>query len=217
MVDFSSRINRQRSELRRLFEKKGKTTGKEGEWKLLFRPSPDEEYTFEEGRVLINGMDLQSILETDPIDVELFDSLIKAIDLYRREVWSRYGTQYRDFNAKTQGLLERASTKLGNTYEEMSGGIRVRYASGRLWVNDIDPKMVLQMFLSNPTQDRRSYLKSIQTKLVLILEGKAGRAVSNGVFDEAKRVILQIATALENTAAHTHPPLLPAFGNLGST
>ncbi|MBI4224494.1 MAG: hypothetical protein HY609_06125, partial [Deltaproteobacteria bacterium] len=148
---------------------------------------------------------------------ELLVGLTGAIDEYRRFVWTNHGTQLRDFNALTQGILEKSMNKLGFAYEEMTGGIRVAYNKGRLWINDIDPKVVLALFLSNPTLERRQYLKSIQTKLALILEGRAGNGHSHGILEEAKRLFVQISKAFENTPAANPPPLLAAAYDMGSS
>lgn len=179
------------------------------EARLFFRRSPNEDYTFENGRVLINGMDVLSLIEGDDIDIELLVNLIGAIDEYRREVWDRYGTKHKSFNEQTQGILERALHKLSASYEGMTGGVRVRLIGGRLWINDIDPRVVLTLFLSNPTEERRRYLQSISTKLALILEGKIGNDYSHAVVEEAKGLFVQITKAFENTEASV-PPLLLA-------
>lgn len=184
-------------------------------YRLSYKRSSQEEYTFENGRIHLNGVDVASLVDGNPVDVGLMAGLATAIDEYRRTVWSQYGTDKRDFNGQTQSVLEKLLNKLTHAYEEMTGGLRVQLHGGRLWINDIDPKVVLALFLSNPTEDRRGYLSSIQTKLALILEGKVGKSHSNGVMEEARRVYHQIHTALENTSsAHTHP-LLAAVGDLG--
>lgn len=219
MVDFP-RIRHSKIRLRELFSNRTDKTGThqtpQGDFKLTFRRSPQEEYTYEEGRIFINGMDVISLLEEERADVELLVGLAGAIDAYRRHVWSSYGTQIRDFNALTQGILEKTMGKLGTAYETMTGGIRVSYNKGRLWINDIDPKVVLNLFLSNPTLERRQYLKSIQTKLGLILEGRVGMAHSHGVLEEAKRLFVQIRQAFENTPSVGLPLLLSAGPSVGA-
>ncbi|MDO8494882.1 MAG: hypothetical protein Q7S68_06045 [Deltaproteobacteria bacterium] len=211
----TGRIRRQTTRLRNLFKEKSRGAESAAEGRLLVRASENEEFTFENGLLLLNGMELLSLVDEDAVDVELLDSLMSGVSHYRREVWSRYGTQYRDFNAATQVFLEKGSKKLGNCYEEMSGGLRVRLSNGRLWINEIDPKVVLQLFLSNPSPERRQYLKSILRKLTLILEGKAASSKSHDVCQESKRLTIQIEKALEHTAADSSPPLLVAFAPLG--
>lgn len=184
--------------------------------RLEYRPSSYEEYSFESGRVMLNGMDVLALIDGAKADVELLSCLAGAIDEYRRIVWDRYGTQFRNFNAQTQGILERLLNKMNQTYEEMSGGIRIQCQGGRVWINDIDPKVVLTLFLSNPNEERRSYLKSIQIKLNLILEGKAGKSTSHGVLEEIKRLHLTISAALQNAADPHTTPLLAAIHHLSS-
>lgn len=202
------RIHRQAIRLKKLFGEKTGFHLPEEELRLFYKRSHNEEYTFENGRVCINGMDVRSLLENEEVEVELLANLMGAIDEYRKTVWSKYGTRRPDFNGETQALLEKGMNKLGSTYEEMSGGIKVRLNGGRLWINDIDPKMVLTLFLSNPTEERRRYLKSIHTRLALILEGKIGNGYSHGILEETRRIFVQIAKAFENTASGSPYPLL---------
>lgn len=208
------RIDRQPIRLKKLFGEKADSQTPEGAGRLQYKRSPNEEYTFENGRVLINGMDVLSMIDGDTVDIELLVKLVGAVDDYRRRVWSEYGTSHRDFNAMTQGLLEKSMNKLGHSYEVMTGGIRVHFNGGRLWINDIDPKVVLALFLSNPTEDRGRYLQSIQMKLALILEGKAGNGHSHVVMEEAKRLFIQVAKAFESAQAFGAPPLLTAFNSM---
>lgn len=207
MVDFP-KIRRQTIRLKRLFKEKAGSYTPEGLGRLLFRRSPKEEYSFEQGRLLLNGIDLLSLIDDSEIDCELLINLVGAVDEYRRHVWSEYGTRQKDFNALTQGFLEKGMNKLGQTYEAVSGGIRIHFNQGRLWINDIDPKVVLALFLSNPTEERRKYLQSVQTKLALILEGRVGKSHSHGVLEEAKRIFVQIGKAMENTPSASCTPLL---------
>lgn len=215
------RIRRERVRLKEILKDRAGSSSPEdiGQYRLLFRRSPDEELTFDEGRIKLNEKDVMEWVEEAAdgkrIDVALCSGLLGVVDEYRRHVWSKYGTDNRDFNAQAQGLLEGLMTRLGSAYDQMSGGIRVQLFGGKLWINDIDPKVVLVLFLSNPTQERRRYLESIQTKLALILEGKAGKSSSHGVMEEAKRIYHQIFEALENESASRPPLLLAAVNDLG--
>lgn len=209
------RIGRDPIRLKKLFGEKADSQTPEGASRLLYKRSPNEEYTFENGRLLLNGMDLLSMIDGENVDIELLVKLVGAVDDYRRTVWSEYGTSHRDFNAMTQGILEKSMNKLGHSYEVMTGGIRVHFNGDRLWINDIDPKVVLALFLSNPTEERGRYLQSIQMKLALILEGKAGNGHSHVVMEEAKRLFVQVSKAFENAQAARTPPLLANFNPVG--
>src|SRR3989338_1166315 len=85
--------------------------------RLEYRPSSYEEYSFESGRVMLNGMDVLSLIDGPGIDVELMACLAGAVDEYRRIVWDRYGTTFRNFNAQTQGILEKLLNKMNQAYE----------------------------------------------------------------------------------------------------
>lgn len=199
--------------LRKILKEQGGSAEAAAPHNLSYRPSPHEEYTFENGRIFLNGMDLLAMVDGNGMDVELMACLTGALDEYRRAVWDRFGTNFKPFNATTQGLLEKLFGKLGSAYDSMTGGIRVQFQGGRLWINDIDPKVVLALFLSNPTDERRRYLKGMQTKLALILEGKAAKSSTHAVLEEAQRIFVQIVKSLENTAPAHSTPLLAAVND----
>lgn len=183
--------------------------------RLLFQRGPDEEWSFDEGKICLNGEDIEVLMQEEGDDVSFLIALGGGIDDYRQDVWFRYGSDRRDFNGKTQGLLDQILHRLNTSYEAMTGGLKISLQGGRLWLNDIDPRVVLGLFLSNPNEERRGYLKSIQTKLALILQGKAGKSMGHGVMEEAKRLFVQIDKALENSKAASSPPLLAAVNHLG--
>jgi len=196
--------------LRKLFGERTESSPSGAEvYRLPFRRAPNEDYSFENGKILLNGADVAGMIDSPEPDIAFLVGLSAGIEEYRNTVWIRYGTDKRDFNGQAQGLLEKLLGKLNHVYEETMGGIKVQLQGGKLWINDIDPKVVLALFLSNPTEDRRRYLESIQAKVGLILQGKAGKPHSNGVVQEAQRIFHQIDTALQNQAPHSRP-LLPA-------
>lgn len=202
--------------LRKIFkEKTGRESSKANDTKCLrFKRTDYEDYTFEEGKILLNGHDVEELVDKSGTDVRLWDNLASTVDAYRKHVWTEYGAEQRDFNGKAQALLEKLLNKLTHTYDTMSGGLRVQLHGTRLWINDIDPKVVLNLFLSNPCEERRRYLESIQTKLALILAGKVGKSCSHGVLEEATRVYQQIHQALENSPSARSIPLLAAVSGL---
>lgn len=201
---------------RKIFGGKAESSPSDSEvYHLPFRRSPKEEYRFENGKILLNGTDVSGMINGTETDISFLVGLSAGIEEYRNTVWIRYGTDKRDFNGQAQGLLEKLLGKLGHFYEETTGGLKVQLQGGRLWINDIDPKVVLALFLSNPNDDRRRYLESIQAKVGLILQGKAGKSHSDGVVQEAKRIFHQIETALQNQASPSHPPLLAGIHPLG--
>ncbi|MDO8527540.1 MAG: hypothetical protein Q7T03_07635 [Deltaproteobacteria bacterium] len=211
------RIRQNTIRLKKLFrgEKATEAEGQEESLCLPYRRSNDEEYTFKDGHILLNGTDLEGLIDDPEKDIGFWIGLSSALDEYRRTVWSRYGVQHRGFNGKMQSLLDKLLNKLTHAYEEMTGGIRVLMQGGRLWINDIDPKVVLALFMSNPTEERRLYLESIRNKLALILAGKVGKSSNHAIVEEARRIHFQIQGALENQPSHSSVPLLPAVGDLG--
>ncbi len=180
-------------------------------YRLPFKRTPYEEYTLDDGQICLNGIQVSSLIDTHETDIPLWTGLVAGVQEYRNAVWLRYGTNKPHFNAQAQGLLEKLLNKLTHVYEEMTGGIKVQLQGDKLWINDIDPKVVLNLFLSNPNEERRRYLTSIQTKLGLILAGKTLKSPPDGVLQVAKRMYHQIETALQDHPS-SHPVRLLADG-----
>lgn len=201
--------------LKKISREKGSRAERAIPHNLRHQPSKQEEYTFEEGRILLNGMDVLSMIDSEAMDIELLACLSGAIQEYRGAVWENYGTSFKKFNAQTQAILEKLLGKLNTAYEQVHGGLRIHLQGGRLWINDIDPKVVLALFLSNPTEERRRYLNGIFTKLGLILEGKVGKSLSHGILAEAKRVYIQMQQAMDNSPSSHPTPLLAVVNNMG--
>ena len=201
--------------LKKLFkDRTGSSESHSDVHRLGYKRSPQEEYTFENGRILLNGTDVLHLIDGSGLEIALWAGLASAIDEYRKQVWLHYGVEWPDFNGQTQAILDKLLNKLAHAYEETTGGIRVQLHGDRLWINDIDPKVVLALFLSNPTEERRRYLESIQTKLALILEGKVGTSHSNGILEETRKLFRQVRQVLENTPSSYSPPLLAVVGHL---
>ena len=149
-MSFTQRIQRNTIRLKEIF--KGKTDDSQSEYArrlVLFRRNNDEAYTFEEGHILLNGeSDILAMVDDPTVNTEWLVNMASAVYEYRRTAWSVYGTENRNFNGQTQAILEKILGRLSTNYEEMSAGIKVQLHGKTLWLNDIDPNVVLSSFLT---------------------------------------------------------------------
>lgn len=174
----------------------------------IYKRSAFEEYRFDGSQILLNEMPLQRLLEGDKVEIQLWAGLASALEEFRRKVYAD-NAETPDFNAQVQVLLDVIMGKMTHAYEEVTGGVRVARTEGRFWVNNIDPRAVLTLFLSNPTEKRRQYLEGVLAKLVLILEGKVGRSHAHGIMAQVRALHQDIQDALYNSQS-SHPLLLSA-------
>ena len=211
-MSFTDRIRSNPIRIDRLF--RGGSEGVASISPRVYQRSPGERYTFENGQIRLNGIPLSNLIagETgeDRPDISLLAGLASAIDEYRKEVWKKEGKHYADFNGVAQGLLDLIGGRMLHVYEEVTGGVRLQMANGRLWINRIDPRAVLTLFLANPTEERQKYLKGFLYKLDLILAGKIGNPRSRGIFSAAHQLREDILQALDLHAAPVRRPLLAA-------
>ena len=211
-MSFTDRIRSNPIRIDRLF--RGGSEGVASISPRVYQRSPGERYTFENGQIRLNGIPLSNLIAgeagEDRPDISLLAGLASAIDEYRKEVWKKEGKHYAAFNGAAQGLLDLIGGRMLHVYEEVTGGVRLQMANGRLWINRIDPRAVLTLFLANPTEERQKYLKSFLYKLDLILAGKIGNPRSRGIFSAAQQLREDILQALDLHAAPIHRPLLAA-------
>ncbi len=208
-MSWTSKIGFNSTRLGRLFKGDTKSVA-EPVTPYVYRRSPMEEYTFDGGSILLNQVPVQNLLEGNETEIQLWSGLAGALEEFRRKVYEQ-NAETSEFKGQVQALLDIIMGKMMHAYEEITGGVRVSNQGGRFWVNNIDPRAVLTLFLSNPTEKRRCYLEGVLHKLALILEGKAGRKNSHGILAQARALYQDIHDALQRTS-HSHPFLLSAGG-----
>jgi len=205
-MSMTSKINFRSSRIRGLF--KGDLSSTISANPHVYRRSAFEEYQFNGSEILLNGVPVQQLLKGDEIEVQLWAGLAAALEEFRRKVREE-NAETSDFNGQVEALLNIIMGKMTRAYDEVTGGVRVQTADGRFWVNNIDPRAVLTLYLSNPTEKRRCYLEGVLKKLGLILEGKVGRSQAHGILAQARALYRDIYEALCH-AAPSRPLLLTA-------
>lgn len=207
-MSFTDRIRHNSIRIGQIFKEKT-GSGEASHNPRVYQRSPGERYTFD-GEIRLNGMPVAALLAGDDTNIALWAGLASAIDEYRKEVWEHDSKQYSEFNGQAQGLLDLIGGKMLKVYESVTGGIRWHLSGGHLWINNINPRAVLVLFLSHPTDDRRRFLRSYLYKLDLILSGKVGNAKSYAALDQARQLREEIADALGAHAASGGVRLLSA-------
>lgn len=208
-MSLASKIRFNSGRIGRLFKGESKSVS-ETTPPYIYRRSAMEEYTFDGGAVLLNQVPVRDLLEGHETEIQLWAGLAQALEEFRRKVYEQHA-ETSEFLGQVQSLLDTIMGKMTHAYEEITGGVRVSNMDGRFWVNNIDPRAVLTLFLSHPSDKRRCYLEGVLHKLALILEGKAGRKNSHGILAQVRALYQDIHDALQRTSDSNH--LLLSAGN----
>ena len=97
---------------------KGKRTHKILDDSLRFKPSKDEEWTYEENDILYNGESANEIINENYHEASELLNLSAGLNEYRNFVWDNNGKSNTSFNGRVGILLGKVSSRLSSIYEE---------------------------------------------------------------------------------------------------
>ncbi len=177
--------------------------------RLSYKPSPDEEWSFEEdGRVHVNGVDIEEMIEEERDDVKFLCGTSNGLDKYQHFVWSKGGRGQADFNAKVRSLQDKVHGRLNTIYDDLTGGVRFELHDGEFWINNINVRKTIILFYHHPTEAARRYLMTLRDKLDLILSSRRTNKRYDGVQEYASALFKDINLALEYIPADAPPRLV---------
>lgn len=197
----------------------GRTDGKRSEkaresdlpldHQLTFNPQPGEQWSYRDGHVFINEIDVNELVNKNGNDVSLLSGLSFSLDEYRTFVWGRGGHSHAKFNGAISALQGKIIGRLGSMYEGLTGGIHYEYDDTVFWLNNVNVHAVLALYRVKPTIKARAYLKGLRDKLFLIIARKQSSPRSDGIYAVVKGLICDIEEALD-VHSPTDTPLLVA-------
>ena len=149
-----------------------------------FSPEPQEHWTFEDSRIVLNGEDASELIDHHRDDIGFLSGFSGGLELYRRHVGEGSGEQRGKFFGVVQGLQEKIHRRLTGIYETLTSGVHVELSSGQLWINNIDVRAVMSLYRLRPTQKARVFLRGVRHKLALILGRGTDRHALEQTLDE---------------------------------
>lgn len=177
---------------------------------LTFQPEPDEKWTFEEGRkICINGEDVAEAVRTGNNDVRLLVGVSHGLSAYQQHVWGRGGKGNADFNGTVAALQSTIVGRMSNLYDGLTGGVHFEAVGEDFWVNNVNIRSVLHLYLQRPTDAGRRYLEGLREKLALILSRRQSSTRYDAVHGQAERLYQEVSMVLE-CAPPPGPPRLCA-------
>ncbi|MBT3181334.1 MAG: hypothetical protein HN337_02360 [Deltaproteobacteria bacterium] len=176
---------------------------------LTYKPSPDEQWSYEEdGRVHVNGVDIEEMVEEERNDVKFLCGVSHGLDKYQHFVWSKGGKGECDFNAKVRSIQDKVHGRLNTIYDDLTGGVRFELQNGEFWINNINVRKTIVLFYHHPTEAARRYLMTLRDKLDLILSSRHASKRYDGVHEYASALFKDINLALEYIPTDAPPRLV---------
>ncbi len=168
-----------------------------------------EKWTFENNRILVDDEDVGDIVNRHAHDIGVLSSVSYGLEKYRQFVWAiNKGND--QFNGAVQGLQEKVLGRMGNIYDDITGGVRFELNRDRLWINNVDVRSVINLYRLRPTHKARAYLKGLRDKLGLVLSRQKSSNRIDGVHSKASQVMAEISAALLQQPADEPPRQLTA-------
>ncbi|MFA4875766.1 MAG: hypothetical protein WC956_01040 [bacterium] len=175
---------------------------------LTFNPEPDEKWTFEEGRgILLDDEDVKAILSENGSSVRTLCGLSQGLYDYQQFVWGKGGKDRAAFNGTVASLQDSILGRLGSLYDGLTAGVHFECLGEDFWVNNVNIRSVLKLYILKPTEAARHYIEGLRDKLGLILSRQQSSTRYDAVHEKALQLLNEISMVLECVPTAGHPRL----------
>jgi len=176
---------------------------------LTFSPTKDERWTYEDGAILLNEMDVKEIVNECPKSVSVLTGVSHGLHSYQRFVWGKGGKEFAKFNGVIDSVQHTIQGKLLNLFDGLTGGIDFEWEGDDFWINNVNVRSVIKLYVLRPTEAARAYLEGLRDKVSLILQRRNDNSRYDAVFEEAQELYDEIDIVL-NTVSPAGVPRLSA-------
>lgn len=174
---------------------------------LTFSPSPDEHWTYEDGNILFNEMDVKEIVRESANEVGVLCGVSHGLNDYQQFVWNRGGKQNASFNGLVNSVQHSIQGRLLNLFDGLTGGIHFECLGTDFWINNVNIRSVVRLYMIRPTEAARVYLEGLRDKVALILSRRHTSNRYDAVHEQARELFEEITFALENISPSGPPRL----------
>ncbi len=131
-------------------------------------------WTFQAGRVCVDGHDLNRLINDNPENAGFFMGVAEGLNDYRkRVVASRLSEdQFAKFDAMIEALLGKLMGKLKKFYDQKMSGLSWTLQNGQLILNGINVRSFLALYRIRKTDKAKKFLRGLKNKLALLLENR---------------------------------------------
>lgn len=169
-------------------------------------------WTFSSGRVCIDGMDVNRLINDNPENVGFFMGIAEGLNDYRKRIVAsrREQDQFARFEAAVEALLTKLLGKLKKFYDQKMSGMSWTLQNGQLILNGINIRSFLALYRIRKTDKARKFLKGLRTKLGLLMENRRESPDYERIRDAITDLYREIdAELMAEEAARTAQRMLP--------
>lgn len=132
-----------------------------------------ELWSFQSGRILIGGKEVNSLLAQNEA-VSFWVSVAEGLREYRQHVAQhrRVPSSISQFYGMVDALLEKVYSGVRDRYAEKASGLIWKWVDGQFLLNDLNVGGFFAMYKTRRTRKGWRFLKGLQGKLALLLEGR---------------------------------------------
>lgn len=170
---------------------------------LTFKRDADEEWKFKDGRILINEMDVEDLIDYESRDVRFWCGLTEALMEYKEMVVNRGGSGKSRFLARVESIQDKVLCNMKKLYEEKREGMYLSFGDGEFLLNNFNVRAFLAMYHVQPTEKARKFLIGLKSKLALILVNRNGTPQYERVHRVVQRLYEEVVSALSISPIET--------------
>lgn len=176
---------------------------------LTFNPNPDQNWAYREGTILLNDMDVKEVVHECSNSVSTLSGVSHSLYDYQQFVWNKGGKGYASFNGVISSVQHTIQGRLLNLFDGLTGGIHFEWLGEDFWINNVNIRSVVKLYMLRPTEAARTYLEGLRDKVNLILSRRHDSTRYDAVYEEAQELYDEIDMVL-NTVSPSGPPRLSA-------
>lgn len=171
---------------------------------LTFTRGAAERWSFKEGRILLNGQDVEEMIDSSRNDVRFQSAVSEAVSEYQDFVWKRGCDSYDKFLTRADSIQDKILFNMKRIYDEKTGGVRFGYGQGGFLLNNINIRAIIALYQIRPTEKARRFLCGLKAKLNLILANKNGSPNFDRINNVIRSLCNEVDDALNNTPPDAH-------------
>ena len=176
---------------------------------LTFNPNPDERWTYKDRSILLNEMDVKELVRESSNEVGVLCGVSHGLNDYQQFVWNRGGKSNADFNGLVNSVQHTIQGRLLNLFDGLTGGLHIEWLGEDFWINNVNVRSVVKLYMIRPTEAARTYLEGLREKVGLILSRSHASTRYDAVHEEAQELFEEIDIVLK-TVSPAGPPRLSA-------
>lgn len=168
-------------------------------------------WSFTDGKILLDGEDVNKLLDSHKTDIRAWLGIAGGIDEYRKVVnqQAREQNQFVKFEAIAEALLGKIMGHLKKVCDQKTSGLTYSIENGQLILNRINVHSFLALYRARRTEKARQFLKGIRDKLGYLLGSPEHEKIRGMV----QRLYDEISDDLGKTPEDSRSPRLLSRGN----